>query len=283
MRKHSNVWEDSPVFVIMCRSSGAALCTTTYHLPITFSNLICVLYNIKAFFSDNCFKSSSNYLVYLLLLPMNIHLSKTDKVRLLHSKHIYSIMQKILLREDKIAQGKEHFWTLGLAANHQLLFVESIHLNAASTIPVEPIDVYSLALQKGAEKIVLCHNHPNGKLSPSQTDQDITDRLIQVGLIINLPIIDHLIISDTNYLSFEDVGLMKVLKSSIQYVPNYVLAQRIRTEMYELMEQRMEEIRQKATLKILHIANQLKQNGMAVQDIAECTNLSVEEIEKLVV
>lgn len=211
---------------------------------------------------------------------MNVNLSKADKIKLLNSESIYSIMQKILLREDDIEQDKEHFWILGLANNNRLLFVELISLGSVNKTIVEPMEVYSMALQKRAVKIILCHNHPSGELKPSVEDQDITDRLIQVGRIVNLPVLDHLIISDISYLSFDDIGLMQQLQASVKYVPSYELAQRIREEMEELMEKRVAETKEQARLKILAIATALKNSGMGIEEVARVTGLSVEEIEK---
>lgn len=54
------------------------------------------------------------------------------------------------------------------------------------------MEVFSFALQKRAVKIMLCHNHPSGELTPSEMDKDITYRLIQVGIIVNCRVIDHL-------------------------------------------------------------------------------------------
>lgn len=220
-------------------------------------------------------------LLHSFIFPMNIHLSKINPIKLLHSKHLYSIMQKILLQEDKIKQNKEHFWTLGLTSNDQLLFIELINQGAANKALVESIEVYSQALKKRAAKIILCQNRPSGALLPSQEDRVLTDQLIQVGLLLNLPIVDHLIISNTSYLSFKDVGLIKELEQSIRSMPKYLLAQQIRTEMYELIEKRVEEIRQKNKLRVLHIARQLKKSGMEDQAVAECTNLPLEEVRAL--
>ncbi len=220
---------------------------------------------------------------------MNVNLSKADKIKLLNSKSIYSIMQKILLREEDIEQNKEHFWILGLANNNRLLFVELISLGSVNKTIVEPMEVYSMALQKRAVKIILCHNHPSGELKPSPEDQDITDRLIQVGLIVDLPVLDHLIISDISYLSFVDIGLMEELEKSIKYVPSYAVAQRIRAEMEALMEERIAEAKELATfiakeeerLKILAIATALKNSGMEVNAVAEYTGLTVKVVKAI--
>ncbi|MGH1337071.1 MAG: JAB domain-containing protein [Aureispira sp.] len=154
------------------------------------------------------------------------------------------------------------------------MFVELISLGTVNKTLVEPMEVYSMALQKRAVKIILCHNHPSGELKPSKEDQDITDRLIQVGRIVNLPVLDHLIISDISYLSFKDVGLMAELEKSIKYVPSYEIAERIKAEAAAIVEQRVEETKMK-------IALALKNSGMQITEIAEYTGLTVQEVEGL--
>lgn len=130
---------------------------------------------------------------------MTIRLSKDQRIRILNSRDLYTIMQAVFLREQKIDRDREHFWIMGLATDHTLLFVELIGLGSIRRVGVEPMDVYSLALQKRAVKIVLVHNHPSGNLVPSDDDQDLTDYLIQVGVFVNVPVIDHLIISEERY------------------------------------------------------------------------------------
>ncbi|MFK7798418.1 MAG: RadC family protein [Aureispira sp.] len=212
---------------------------------------------------------------------MNIKLSKADKILLLNPKDIYSVMQKILLQADQIKQNREHFWVLGLATNNKLLFVELVSLGSVNRTIVEPMEVYSLAIRQRAVKIVLCHNHPSGQLKPSEEDYNITDRLIQVGLIVNVPVVDHLIISDTGYLSFEDVGLMQFLRSSIQYVPKYALAQRVQAVIAESVEKQLAKIKEEAQQNMLSVAVYLKKRGLSAKEIAECTNLTIKEVRRL--
>lgn len=205
---------------------------------------------------------------------MNVNLTKAEKIKLLNSTDIYGIMQKVLLREEKIDQNKEHFWILGLANNQRLLFIELISLGTVNKTLVEPMEVFSLALQKQAVKIILCHNHPSGELKPSTEDQDITDRLIQVGRIVNMPVLDHLIISDTAYLSFDDVGLMKELAKSLKYVPDYQLIERIREQATELVQTKVSEAK-------YAMARDLKNEGVNIATIAKVTGLTKKEIKEL--
>lgn len=112
---------------------------------------------------------------------MDIQLTEAEKIKIINSDDLYGIMQKILLREQKIDQNREHLWVIGLENNHRILFIELVSLGTVNQTLVKPMEVFSLALQKRAVKIILCHNHPSGELKPSAADKDITDKLIQVG------------------------------------------------------------------------------------------------------
>ncbi|MHC9087433.1 JAB domain-containing protein [Tenacibaculum sp. IMCC1] len=202
---------------------------------------------------------------------MDIKLTEQEKIKILNSDDIYGIMQKILLRESKIDQNREHFWVIGLANNNRILFIELISLGTINATLVEPMEVFSLALQKRAVKIILCHNHPSGELTPSENDKNLTDRLIQVGIIVNTHVIDHLIISDKSYLSFADVGLLQELAKSTKYVPKYVLEQRLKKEASEIAEKN----------KAIEIAKSLKRKGVDTDTIADSTGLTIEEVKKL--
>ncbi len=202
---------------------------------------------------------------------MDIKLTEEEKIKILNSDDIYGIMQKVLLRENKIDQNREHFWVIGLANNNRILFIELVSLGTVNKTLAEPMEVFSFALQKRAVKIILCHNHPSGELKPSEGDKNVSDRLIQVGIIVDTEVLDHLIISDKSYLSFADTGLLDELKKSTKYVPKYVLEQRFKKEATEIANKK----------KTVEIAKELKRNGVDNETTALSTGLSIEEVEKL--
>ena len=202
---------------------------------------------------------------------MNIKLTEAERIKILNSDDLYGIMQKILLREHKIDQNREHFWVIGLENNHRILFIELISLGSVNKTIAEPMEVFSFALQKRAVKMVLCHNHPSGELKPSDADKDITDRLIQVGIIVETEVVDHLIISNKSYLSFKDIGLLEELEKSTKYVPPYVLAERIKKEATKIAKQKEK----------IEIAKAMKRANEDNEKIAAFTGLTLEEITTL--
>jgi len=200
---------------------------------------------------------------------MNINLTEEEKIKILNGDDLYGIMQKILLREDKIDQDREHFWIVGLANNNRILFIELISLGSVRQTLAEPMDVFSFALQKRAVSVILVHNHPSGEVKPSDADKDLTDRMIQVGIIVDTFIYDHLIITDKTYYSFRDSGLLEILSKSTKYVPSFELEKRLR----EAIEERTR------LLTKSDVVLKGFEKGLSAELISELTGLSLEEIE----
>ncbi len=227
---------------------------------------------------------------------MRVKLTSEQKIQVLNSRDIALIMQQVLLRENKIGRSKEHFWVVCLSNSNRILLIELISLGNAKKSIVDPTEIFSFALQKRAVKLLMVHNHPGGNLTPSPEDEDITDRMYQVGLFLDLPVLDHLIITETEYYSFVDTGLLLKLSRSKKYVLKY-----------KQEEERLKNLGEKKGLKIgveigrkegveigekmgreegevigrMKMAMVMKQDGKTVEEIMRYTKLSKEQIEKL--
>lgn len=222
---------------------------------------------------------------------MEIKLGKSDKKYIEGTDDVFSIMQKILLRDDKIDRDKEHFWIIGLNEAGLILYIELIALGTVREVPVEPMNVFRVAVMKNATRVIAVHNHPSGRLIPSEEDKDITERLIQVGLILNISLVDHLIITPQNYLSFRQVKLMTDLENSLRYVPTYQIAEQIRQQEKLIAKQKIAveknktkaakaaEKRAKGQATLLALA--LMNKGVEHASIAKLLNIKVTQVAKL--
>ncbi|PKK38200.1 hypothetical protein BWI96_02595 [Siphonobacter sp. SORGH_AS_0500] len=102
----------------------------------------------------------------------------------------------------------EEFWVLLLnRANHVIRPVQISTGGVAGTV-ADPKLIFRHALEHLSSGIILAHNHPSGNLQPSQADKDLTRKLKEAGKLLDIPVLDHLIISDQKYLSFMDEGLL---------------------------------------------------------------------------
>ncbi len=164
---------------------------------------------------------------------MKVRLSKKQKIQVNDSKDVYGIMKKILLRENKYGQEKEHFWVVGLDIDNRIIFIELISLGNFTAATVDPNDVFWLATNKRTAGVILVHNHSGENLEPSESDIEITDRLMQAAIIVRTQVLDHLIISPEDFYSFVVSGLFEVLKHSDKFKPRYTEIDRLRKEYME--------------------------------------------------
>jgi DNA repair protein RadC len=214
---------------------------------------------------------------------MNIELTRDQKIKVMNSSMVFKVMKQILMRENEIERDQEHVWIVCLAANNKILNIELISLGAIDETIIKPMQVFRIAILKGAVKLVMIHNHPTGELVPTSTDQDITDRMIQVGNIVNVQVIDHLIISEKHYYSFDDHGLMEELRKSKKWVPGYVEVERLLKEARKIAEKKgkKEGKKEGERNKAINIAKKSLKEGLSIEVISKITGLSKEDIEKL--
>nr|VFK64703.1 MAG: DNA repair protein RadC [Candidatus Kentron sp. TUN] len=199
-----------------------------------------------------------------------------------------------------------------------MLFIELVVIGGVYSVTIKPAETFRVAVWKNAVSVVLVHNHPGGGVKPSDEDKDVTDHLIQVGRILNINVVDHLIIAPETFFSFEINGLMEELRKSMKYVPPYEIAERIREAAEEAkaeglergmrkgiregevrgiekglregMEQGIEQgmekgkeegLREGETRKAIEIAKALLGEGVAIAIISKSSGLSEEEILEL--
>jgi len=243
--------------------------------------------------------------------------TKIEKLSVNRSLDIYEIMQLVLKREHKVDKCKEHFWVIALNNTNKILNLELVSTGCSTAVVVKPMEVLSIPLQKRALGVILVHNHPSGKLEPSENDKDLTDRLIQCCRIMNTPVLDHVIITTHSYYSFKDSGLLDLLEHSNKYVPPYELEKQYFEEMQEEIEKvkkeneklnkealkRGLELGEEKGIKLgkemgviegevrgevkgiekgkIEIAKNLLNLGFSIDLIMESTGLTKEEVEKM--
>ncbi len=100
----------------------------------------------------------------------------------------------------------EEFWILLLNRSNHIMRREQISLGGTAGTVVDAKILFRKAIQGEASSIILVHNHPSGNLQASQADLDITQKLKAAGKTLDIPVLDHLIISNKGYYSFADEG-----------------------------------------------------------------------------
>ena len=103
----------------------------------------------------------------------------------------------------------EECWALFLKSNLELISAKLVARGSVDFCFVHPRDIFRQASFLNASSLILAHNHPSGDTSPSPMDLVLTKKILKCSQLIEIPIIDHIILSPFAYYSFKDSGLIK--------------------------------------------------------------------------
>lgn len=129
---------------------------------------------------------------------LDLHRSK-KRTKISSSKDVHELMRPLL-----VDLAHEEFWILCLNRANLVLSKEKVSSGGLAGTVADPKVIFEKALSLQSSAIVLVHNHPSGNLKPSESDNKITAQLKNAGEFLDLPIIDHLIISVEGYYSYAD-------------------------------------------------------------------------------
>jgi len=118
------------------------------------------------------------------------------------SKAVFEIMQPII--GDLL---HEEFWVLYLNNANKVIYKAQLSKGGITGTLVDVRLIFKLALEHNATAIILSHNHPSGKLVASDADREITKKLTFAGEQLDIKVLDHIIITEKGYLSFQDEGI----------------------------------------------------------------------------
>lgn len=113
-----------------------------------------------------------------------------------------------LVMEDMRYLKKEHLRVIFLNTKNYVIDVKDLSIGNLSYSIVHPREVYSEAIKKSCSSIIVCHNHPSGDPAESQEDINITRRLHEVGKLVGIELLDHLIIGSGSYISLKERGIL---------------------------------------------------------------------------
>jgi DNA repair protein RadC len=143
--------------------------------------------------------------VYKIALVRETALTVPHRPRVLSSVDVAALVRTYLAGTDR-----EHFLVLTLDAKNRLIGLNTVSIGSLSSSLAHPRETYKLAILQNAAAIIVAHNHPSGDLTASQEDHTLTERLKQVGDLLGIRLLDHVIVGDgtEQYFSFADDGLL---------------------------------------------------------------------------
>lgn len=125
------------------------------------------------------------------------------KPKISSSKDGFNVMQPIIGDLEH-----EEFWVLFMNNSNKVLAKTQISKGGLTATIVDVRLLFKRALELASVAIIVCHNHPSGKLQPSNADKQLTQKIKLAGVTLDIKLLDHLIITEKNYFSFADEGLL---------------------------------------------------------------------------
>lgn len=128
------------------------------------------------------------------------------------AKHDVKLNSPTLVRQYLMARlgmaEREIFCVLFLDNQNCLIKAEDLFFGTIDGASVYPREVVKAALMHNAAAVILAHNHPSGMVEPSSADRRITTRLQEALSLVDIRVLDHLIVSGSDSVSFAERGLL---------------------------------------------------------------------------
>lgn len=129
--------------------------------------------------------------------------TEEKKIKISSSKNAYEAISDVLSDLPH-----EEFWVLYLNRKNEVIKRENISKGGVTGTVADGKIIFKNAINLLASAVVLCHNHPSGNLNPSQADIELTKKMKGIGVLMDTPVIDHIIVGNNNYFSFADENLL---------------------------------------------------------------------------
>lgn len=111
-------------------------------------------------------------------------------------------------------EERERFVVVVLDIKNRPRHVCTVAEGSVDLCPVDPREVFATALRERGSAVLIAHNHPSGDPNPSKEDLELTERLVQAGAVLGVPVLDHIIVgrvcerTDESFVSLAERGLM---------------------------------------------------------------------------
>ena len=127
----------------------------------------------------------------------NRSLSSINNIRITSTDVVFNYYRDLF-----IDRKQEYFYCIYLDTNKVVIEDKLLFIGTLDYSVVHPREVFKEAISVSASSIICIHNHPSGNVLPSRNDYEITKRLVSIGDILGIKVIDHIIIGSNKYYSF---------------------------------------------------------------------------------
>ena len=130
---------------------------------------------------------------------LNQKIDNLNQIKVYSSSSIYEYYQAKL--GDKL---QEYFYCVYLDTKNHIIKDKLLFIGTINESLIHPREIFKEAYLLSASSIICVHNHPSGNSQPSKNDIIMTKQLMEVGKLLGIKVLDHIIIGKDNYYSFND-------------------------------------------------------------------------------
>jgi len=130
-----------------------------------------------------------------------------------------NIVEKPFLLNSKIAgeylldvlrnEKQEKLKVLGLNTKGRLERDETVFIGGINEIEISPANIFRMPIECGCKNIIIAHNHPSGDPTPSSSDIKMTEKICELGKVLEIELIDHIVVGDGRYISIRKLNKFK--------------------------------------------------------------------------
>ena len=131
----------------------------------------------------------------------NMNVSTLNNLKITNASIVFDYYRNIIFNKKQ-----EYFYCIYLDSNKVVISEKLLFIGTLDHSLVHPREVFKEAFSVSASSIICVHNHPSGNVIPSRNDFDLTNKLIEIGNIVGIKVIDHVIIGNNKYYSFLENG-----------------------------------------------------------------------------
>ena len=103
--------------------------------------------------------------------------------------------------------AEERMYVMLLSTKNRVNAIQEVSVGSLNASVVHPREIFKAAILSNAAALILVHNHPSGDPTPSPEDVHLTKKLIEAGLLLDIPVLDHVIMGD-RYKSLKEMGVI---------------------------------------------------------------------------
>ena len=143
---------------------------------------------------------------------MTIRISPSQKKVLIKgASQVAGILHDILRQKPGLRQHHEYLWIVGLNNENKLQFIEITAVGRFKVNHTSPAEIFRRVMEKKAAKLALVQYSPRGNLMPMPDDKSTAERMAKAGELVGINVFDYLILSESEYLSFAEEGIVEEL------------------------------------------------------------------------